>query len=81
MVNLLLGMLDLERGSDETLMHQLTNQLRRLITGGRLKPGQGLPSSRNLARSLDVSRNTVSFAIEQLAPKAIWPLLLAEGRS
>lgn len=67
MVNLLVGMLDLERGSEETLLHQLTNQLRRLIADGRLKPGQGLPSSRSLAQSIDVSRNTVSFAVEQLA--------------
>jgi GntR family transcriptional regulator/MocR family aminotransferase len=66
MVDPLIGMLQLSPGSDETLMRQLTDQLRALITGGRLAPGQRLPSSRRLARSLNVSRNTVSFAIEQL---------------
>jgi GntR family transcriptional regulator / MocR family aminotransferase len=66
MVDLLLGMLHLSSEGDETLMRQLTDQLRALITGGRLTPGQRLPSSRRLARSLNVSRNTVSFAIEQL---------------
>ena len=66
MADLLPGMLRLSPGGDETLMRQLTDQLRSLITGGRLAPGQRLPSSRGLARSLKVSRNTVSFAIEQL---------------
>jgi GntR family transcriptional regulator/MocR family aminotransferase len=66
MVGLLLGRLDLSHESGEALTRQLTNQLRGLITGGRLRPGQSLPSSRTLAHSLNVSRNTVSFAIEQL---------------
>jgi GntR family transcriptional regulator/MocR family aminotransferase len=64
---LLPGMLHLSPGSDQTLLGQLTNQLRSLITGGRLTPGQRLLSSRHLAQSLKVSRNTVSSAIEQLA--------------
>jgi GntR family transcriptional regulator / MocR family aminotransferase len=67
MVDLLIGMLHVSPASDETLLNQLANQLRSLITSGRLTPGQRLPSSRHLAQSLDVSRNTVSVAIEQLA--------------
>src|SRR5216683_1007161 len=67
MAELLPGMLQMSAGSDETLSHQLTRQLRSLITGGRLVPGQRLPSSRQLAEALKVSRNTVTFAIEQLA--------------
>lgn len=67
MGELLPGMLQMSAGSDETLSQQLTRQLRSLITGGRLAPGQRLPSSRHLAQSLNISRNTVNFAIEQLA--------------
>jgi GntR family transcriptional regulator/MocR family aminotransferase len=67
MAELLPGMLQMSAGSDETLSHQLTRQLRSLITSGRLVPGQRLPSSRHLAQSLNVSRNTVTSAIEQLA--------------
>ena len=67
MDELLPGMLHLSRDGGGTLMRQLTDQLRGLITDGRLAPGRRLPSSRHLAQSLDVSRNTVSFAIEQLA--------------
>ena len=73
MDDLLPGMLDLARNSGETLTRQLTDQLRSLISGGRLAPGQRLPSSRHLAQSLDVSRNTVTFAIEQLAAEGCAP--------
>jgi GntR family transcriptional regulator/MocR family aminotransferase len=60
-------MLHLSRQARDTLTRQLTDQLRSLITEGRLAPGQRLPSSRQLAQSLGLSRNTASFAIEQLA--------------
>ena len=78
MDELLPGMLHLSRAGGDTLIRQLTDQLRGLITGGRLAPGQRLPSSRHLAQSLDVSRNTVSFAIEQLAAEGY--LSLSAGR-
>jgi GntR family transcriptional regulator/MocR family aminotransferase len=75
---LLPGMLHLARDGGDTLTRQLTDQLRDLITNGRLAPGQRLPSSRQLAGSLDVSRNTVLFAIEQLAAEGY--LSLSAGR-
>ena len=67
MDDLLLGMLDLSQRSDEALTRRLTDQLRTLIADGSLQPGQRLPSSRALARSLAISRNTVTRSIEQLA--------------
>jgi GntR family transcriptional regulator/MocR family aminotransferase len=78
MDDLLPGMLRLARDGGDTLTRQLTDQLRDLIARGRLAPGQRLPSSRQLAQSLDVSRNTVSFAIEQLAAEGY--LSLSAGR-
>jgi GntR family transcriptional regulator / MocR family aminotransferase len=78
MDDLLPGMLHLVRDGSETLMRQLTDQLRLLITGGRLAPGQRLPSSRQLAQALEVSRNTISFAIEQLAAEGY--VSLSAGR-
>ena len=78
MGDLLPGMLHLARDGGDTLTRQLTDQLRELITKGRLALGQRLPSSRQLAQSLDVSRNTVSFAIEQLAAEGY--LSLSAGR-
>ena len=78
MDDLLPGMLHLPRDGGETLTRQLTDQLRDLITEGRLAPGQRLPSSRQLAQSLGLSRNTVSFAIEQLAAEGY--VTLSAGR-
>ena len=78
MSELLPGMLHLSRDGGKTLTRQLTDQLRDLITSGRLAPGQLLPSSRHLADALDLSRNTVSFAIEQLAAEGY--LTLSAGR-
>jgi GntR family transcriptional regulator / MocR family aminotransferase len=78
MDDLLPGMLHLSRDCGATLTRQLTDQLRDLITKGRLAPGQRLPSSRQLAGSLALSRNTVSFAIEQMAAEGY--LTLSAGR-
>lgn len=49
------------------LTRQLCDQLRHAIETGVLASGRRLPSSRDLAQHLGVSRNTVSAAIEQLA--------------
>ena len=78
MDELLSGLLDLSRRSGEPLARGLTSHLRALIADGRLQPGQRLPSSRMMASSLDMSRNTVSFAIEQLAAEGY--LSVARGR-
>lgn len=76
--DLLSGMLRLSPGREETLLLQLTRQLRSLVADGRLAPGQRLPSSRHLAQALKVSRNTVTFAIEQLAAEGY--LVTSAGR-
>jgi GntR family transcriptional regulator/MocR family aminotransferase len=48
------------------LYKQIYEGYRSAIYGGRLQPGQRIPSTRVLARELDVSRLTVSTAFEQL---------------
>lgn len=60
------ALIDLKR-TDDGLGAQLTSQLRSLIATGRLGRGRTLPSSRRLASDLGVSRNTVTYAFEQLA--------------
>ena len=45
---------------------QLYRQIRDAIMDGRLRAGELLPSSRDLARRLDVSRNTVVVVYERL---------------
>ncbi|GIF78599.1 MocR-like pyridoxine biosynthesis transcription factor PdxR [Asanoa siamensis] len=64
------ALLDLDR-SRPGLGDQLTTALRAAIADGRLVPGVRLPSSRQLAADLRVSRGVVTSAYEQL---------VAEGR-
>ncbi|MBX2853960.1 MAG: PLP-dependent aminotransferase family protein [Rhodobacteraceae bacterium] len=56
----------LDRAGPASLQSQLVRQLRALAHGGRLRPGDRLPSSRMLAEELSVSRVTVSAAYDQL---------------
>ena len=58
--------LSLDPSSHESLYRQLYGQLRKAILERRLQPGAKLPSTRNLADELDVARNTVMGAYEQL---------------
>jgi GntR family transcriptional regulator / MocR family aminotransferase len=52
-------LLRLDREGDEPLRVQLERGLREAIRSGRLVPGERLPSSRELARELGVSRGLV----------------------
>src|SRR5690348_15157779 len=51
----------------KNLSGEIYRQIRRAITDGRLRPGDCLPASRDLARSLQVSRTTVTVAYDRLA--------------
>lgn len=59
--------LHLDPAQPAPLYRQLEEQLRQLIWQGVLKAGEPLPSSRSLARLLNIARNTVIKAYEQLA--------------
>ena len=52
-------LLQLDRGRGQPLRSQLEAGLRDAIRGGRLQGGERLPSSRELARELGVSRGLV----------------------
>ncbi|MCA1858194.1 PLP-dependent aminotransferase family protein [Massilia oculi] len=56
----------LERGAATPLFRQLYARLKDAILHGRLAPGARLPATRTLARQLQVSRQTVLAAYEQL---------------
>lgn len=72
------GLIELKRSDDSGLVVQLTHQLRQLISSGRIGKGGVLPSSRRLAAELAVSRNTVSYAFEQLVAEGY--LEMSRGR-
>lgn len=61
-----LDWLALDRSSSSSLFHQLTTALREAVLTGKLPAGIRLPATRALAAALQVSRNTVSNAYEQL---------------
>src|SRR5512135_3051277 len=56
----------LDRSAREPLRAQLETSLREAIRGGRLRTGERLPSSRELARELGVSRGMVQDCYGQL---------------
>lgn len=62
----LLSMLQLHRDQPAPLYRQLETELRRLILAGDLGAGLRLPSSRQLALDLGISRLTVKNVFEQL---------------
>ena len=56
---------------DTPKYRQLSEQLRRAIGSGSLRADERLPSTRDLAKSLDVSRLTVQHAFEQLISEGV----------
>jgi GntR family transcriptional regulator/MocR family aminotransferase len=51
----------------KNLSSEIYRQIRNAIGDGRLRPGDSLPASRDLAQSLKVSRTTVTVAYDRLA--------------
>lgn len=58
--------LRLDRASHLPLPLQLAHAVVRAVLAGRLRPGEPFPSSRQLARTLGVHRNTVVAAMDEL---------------
>lgn len=58
--------IELNRQSELPLWRQIYHSLKEQILSGRLKEDEPLPSTRELAKNIGVSRNTVSEAYEML---------------
>jgi len=58
--------LSLDPRSATPLHRQLYDEIRAAVLAGRLSAGARLPSTRALAADLDISRNTVAGAFDQL---------------
>jgi GntR family transcriptional regulator/MocR family aminotransferase len=56
----------LDRNGKATLQEQLVRQIKQYVQEGRLAPGEAMPSSRELASELKLSRNTVVYAYDRL---------------
>ena len=69
----------LEPGSTMSMHKQLTMALKDAIQSGRLAPGQMLPSSRELAQSLGISRDTIVRSYEDLSSQGFIQMKTARG--
>ncbi|OUM97388.1 MAG: GntR family transcriptional regulator [Thermobacillus sp. ZCTH02-B1] len=56
----------ISNSSDKPIYEQITSQLKAMIMGGKLAPGEPLPSIRHLAKELRVSVITTKRAYEDL---------------
>ena len=63
--------IQLEQESEIALYEQLTRQIIMGIANGDLKPGEKLPSVRNLAADLGVNMHTVNRSYAELEKKGI----------
>lgn len=69
----------LDSSSTSTLQTQIYEKVRTAIVSGVLRPGTSLPSSREVARELKVSRNTIVLAFERLANEGYLKMRTGSG--
>lgn len=72
-------LLAVDRNAGESLSAQIERQIRDAVRNGALRPGAGVPSMRDLARDLGVSRPTVMEAYAQLAAEGYLALRQGAG--
>lgn len=74
-----LALLTVDPNQPESRYAQLYGALRDAILTGRIAPGTRLPSTRDLAQTLAVSRNTVTAAFEQLVAEGYLESRVGDG--
>jgi GntR family transcriptional regulator/MocR family aminotransferase len=62
----LVSEISLDRNSGSTITRQLIEGIRKLVNSGRLREGDKLPSTRDAAAGLRISRNIVAVVYDQL---------------
>ena len=68
-----------EPSSSVPITRQIADQIRTRCASGSLKPGDRLPSVRELARDLAVNQNTILRAYERLTAEGVLELRHGEG--
>ncbi len=74
-----LGSISIRRGEQETIVHQLSRQIREMILSGKLAIGTRIPSTRELGEELRVSRTTVRESYEQLVAESYLSSSVGKG--
>jgi GntR family transcriptional regulator len=69
----------IERGAATPISRQIAEQLRAQCLAGVVKPGQCLPSVRQLAKELVVNVNTIVRVYERLAAEGLVEMRHGEG--
>jgi GntR family transcriptional regulator len=71
--------LRIERGSAVPISRQIADQIATLCASGGLRPGERLPSVRELARELAVNQNTVLRVYERLCGEGLLEMRHGQG--
>jgi len=69
----------LDPASDEPLYTQLVSQVHVALAKGELKPGERLPTAKDLAESLDLNMHTVLHAYQKLREDGVVELRRGRG--
>jgi len=71
--------LRIEKGSAVPISRQIGGQIAVLIASGKLKPGEQLPSVRELSRELAVNQNTILRVYERLVAAGLLEMRHGQG--
>lgn len=69
----------IERGSSAPVSRQIADQIATLCASGMLRPGQRLPSVRELAKELAVNQNTVLRVYDRLCGEGLLEMRHGQG--
>jgi GntR family transcriptional regulator len=71
-------LIHIDYNSGEPIIHQVVGQVKWLVVGGKLQPGQKLPSIRDFARRLQINPTTVTRIYKELEHDGV--IVLRQGR-
>ena len=71
--------LRIEKGSAVPISRQIGGQIATFCASGKLKPGERLPSVRELARELAVNQNTILRVYERLTNEGLLEMRHGQG--
>ncbi|HVT27965.1 MAG TPA: GntR family transcriptional regulator [Lacipirellulaceae bacterium] len=71
--------LRIEKGSSVPISRQIADQIAALCASGGVRPGERLPSVRELARELAVNQNTVLRVYERLCGEGLLEMRHGQG--
>ena len=72
-------MFDINPADAAPIWKQIEDGMRRMIQLGSLRPGESVPSVRDLAKSLRVNPNTVARAYQRLTDLGVFAVRRGEG--